>query len=115
MEYVDKNANTINSTDYGKPFHEDSLVQLIDKLQIDNDSNLVDQAAHNHIGAAAVTPALLLANHINAPTLSNEKLHNGDTKGEVSTFLYFILYIYIYTHKKILLRFVGIRKFIDWR
>lgn len=97
MEYVDKNANTINSTDYGKPFHEDSLVQLIDKLQIDNDSNLVDQAAHNHIGAAAVTPALLLANHINAPTLSNEKLHNGDTKGEVSTFLYFILYIYIHT------------------
>ncbi|KAL2750898.1 receptor-mediated endocytosis protein 6 [Vespula maculifrons] len=84
MEYVDKNANTINSTDYGKPFHEDSLVQLIDKLQIDNDSNLVDQAAHNHIGAAAVTPALLLANHINAPTLSNEKLHNGDTKGEES-------------------------------
>ncbi|KAK2576023.1 hypothetical protein KPH14_007375 [Odynerus spinipes] len=84
MEYVDKNANTISNSEYSKSFREESLVQLIDKLQIDNDQSLVDQPVHNHIGAAAVTPALLLANHISAPTLSNEKLHNGDVKGEES-------------------------------
>jgi len=83
MEYVDKNANNISNTDYGKPLREDRLVHLIDKLQIDNGKQVERQAtAHNHIAAAAVAPALLLANHISAPVLP-EKPQNGDAKAEV--------------------------------
>lgn len=83
MEYVDKNANNISNTDYGKPLREDRLVHLIDKLQIDNDKQVERQAtAHNHIAAAAVAPALLLANHISAPVLP-EKSQNGNVKAEV--------------------------------
>ncbi|XP_012231698.1 GTPase-activating protein and VPS9 domain-containing protein 1 isoform X2 [Linepithema humile] len=82
MEYVDKNANNINNTDYSKPLREDRLVHLIDKLQIDNDKQAERQAtAHNHIAAAAVAPALLLANHISAPVLP-EKSQNGNVKAE---------------------------------
>jgi len=86
MEYVDKNANNISNTDYGKPLREDRLVHLIDKLQIDNDKQVERQAtAHNHIAAAAVAPALLLANHISAPVLP-EKPQNGSVKTEVCAF-----------------------------
>lgn len=84
MEYVDKNANNINNMDYGKSLREDRLVHLIDKLQIDNGKHQVERpgTAHNHIVAAAVAPALLLANHISAPVLP-EKPQNGDAKAEV--------------------------------
>lgn len=83
MEYVDKNANNISNTDYGKPLREDRLVHLIDKLQIDNGKQVECAAtARNHIAAAAVTSALLLANHISAPVLP-EKPQNGDAKVEV--------------------------------
>lgn len=83
MEYVDKNANSISNMDYGKPLRDDRLVHLIDKLQIDNGKQVERQApAHNHIAAAAVAPALLLANHISAPVLS-EKSQNSDAKTEV--------------------------------
>lgn len=83
MEYVDKNANNISNMDYGKPLRDDRLVHLIDKLQIDNGKQVERQApAHNHIAAAAVAPALLLANHISAPVLP-EKSQNGDAKTEV--------------------------------
>jgi hypothetical protein len=84
--YVDNNANSINGADCGKPCAEDRLVHLIDKLQIDESSKLAgetsqESATGNHIGAAAVAPALLLANHINAPTMTlNRKLPNGDAK-----------------------------------
>ncbi|XP_011690803.1 PREDICTED: GTPase-activating protein and VPS9 domain-containing protein 1 isoform X2 [Wasmannia auropunctata] len=82
MEYVDKNANNISNTEYGKPLRDDRLVHLIDKLQIDNGKQVERQApAHNHIAAAAVAPALLLANHISAPVLP-EKSQNGDAKTE---------------------------------
>ncbi|XP_019699609.1 receptor-mediated endocytosis protein 6 homolog isoform X3 [Harpegnathos saltator] len=83
MEYVDKNANNINNVDYGKSLREDRLVHLIDKLQIDNGKHQVERpgTAHNHIVAAAVAPALLLANHISAPVLP-EKPQNGDAKAE---------------------------------
>lgn len=86
MEYVDKNANNISNTDYGKPLRDDRLVHLIDKLQIDNGKQVERQApAHNHIVAAAVAPALLLANHISVPVLP-EKSQNGDAKTEVCIF-----------------------------
>ncbi|KAG5308772.1 GAPD1 protein, partial [Acromyrmex insinuator] len=82
MEYVDKNANNISNMDYTKPLRDDRLVHLIDKLQIDNGKQVERQApAHNHIVAAAVAPALLLANHISAPVLP-EKPQNGDSKTE---------------------------------
>ncbi|KAM0728580.1 GTPase-activating protein and VPS9 domain-containing protein 1 [Formica fusca] len=82
MEYVDKNANNISNADYGKPLREDRLVHLIDKLHIDNGKQVERQTtAHNHIAAAAVAPALLLANHISAPVLP-EKSQNGDVKTE---------------------------------
>lgn len=82
MEYVDKNANNI-STDYGKPLREVRLAHLIDKFQIDNVKQIERQSpAHNHIVTAAVTPALLLANHISAPVLP-EKSKNSDAKAEV--------------------------------
>ncbi|EGI65207.1 GTPase-activating protein and VPS9 domain-containing protein 1 [Acromyrmex echinatior] len=82
MEYVDKNANNISNMDYTKPLRDDRLVHLIDKLQIDNGKQVERQApAHNHIAAAAVAPALLLANHISAPVLP-EKPQNGDSKTE---------------------------------
>ncbi|XP_026825737.1 GTPase-activating protein and VPS9 domain-containing protein 1 isoform X3 [Ooceraea biroi] len=82
MEYVDKNANNISNTDYGKPLRDDGLVHLMDKLQIDNGKQVERQAtAHDHIAAAAVAPALLLANHISAPVLP-EKPQNGDAKAE---------------------------------
>ncbi|XP_015600361.1 GTPase-activating protein and VPS9 domain-containing protein 1 isoform X3 [Cephus cinctus] len=84
IEYVDNNANNVNNMDYGKPLGENRLVHLIDKLQIDNgrSTNERQGASNNHIGAAAVAPALLLANHISAPVLPNEKLPNGDVKTE---------------------------------
>lgn len=87
MEYVDKNANNISNADYGiKPLREDRLVHLIDKLHIDNGKQVERQTtAHNHIAAAAVAPALLLANHISAPVLP-EKSQNGDAKTEVCNF-----------------------------
>lgn len=87
MEYVDKNANNISNTDYDKPLREDRLVHLIDKLQIDNGKQAEPSqaTARNHIAAAAVAPALLLANHISAPVLS-EKPQNGDAKSEVCIF-----------------------------
>ncbi|XP_076183626.1 GTPase activating protein and VPS9 domains 1 isoform X2 [Ptiloglossa arizonensis] len=86
IEYVDKNANNIcNAMDYGKSLREDRLVCLIDKLHIDDGKGQIEQqtSIHNHIGVAAVTPALLLANHISPPVLSNtEQSHNIDTKPE---------------------------------
>ncbi|XP_020296298.1 GTPase-activating protein and VPS9 domain-containing protein 1 isoform X2 [Pseudomyrmex gracilis] len=83
MEYVDKNANNINTTDYGKPLREVRLAHLIDKFQIDNVKQTERQPpAHNHIVAAAVAPALLLANHISAPVLP-DKSKNIDGKTEV--------------------------------
>lgn len=84
MEYVDKNANNISNTDYGKPLREDRLVHLIDKLHIDNGKQ-VERQTTAHIVAAAVAPALLLANHISAPVLP-EKSQNGDAKTEVCNF-----------------------------
>ena len=86
MEYVDSNANSISNAAYAKSIGEDRLIHLIDKLQIDGakgSSGVGDgqeTGAANHIGAAAVAPALLLANHINAPTTSSQKLPNGDVK-----------------------------------
>ncbi|KZC13342.1 GTPase-activating protein and VPS9 domain-containing protein 1 [Dufourea novaeangliae] len=87
IEYVDKNANNIgNVTDYDKSLHEDRLVRLIDKLHIDEGKSQTERRAnstHNHIGIAAVTPALLLANHISPPVLANaEKPRNSDGKSE---------------------------------
>ncbi|KAK0172061.1 hypothetical protein PV328_005429 [Microctonus aethiopoides] len=82
MEYVDNNANNIDNAEYDKSMNDDRLVNLIDKLHIDNSSNKNNRESQssNHIGAAAVAPALLLANHISAPPLSNEKLSNGEIK-----------------------------------
>lgn len=94
MEYVDKNANNISNTDYGKPLREDRLVHLIDKLQIDNDKSVERQTtAHNHIAVVAVTPALLLANHISAPVLP-EKSQNGDIKAEVCIYFSFLIFMH---------------------
>lgn len=96
MEYVDKNANNISNMDYGKPLRDDRLVHLIDKLQIDNGKQVERQApAHNHIAAAAVAPALLLANHISAPVLP-EKSQNGDVKTEVCIFSLNLLSVYYF-------------------
>lgn len=96
MEYVDKNANNISNMDYGKPLRDDRLVHLIDKLQIDNGKQVERQApAHNHIAAAAVAPALLLANHISAPVLS-EKSQNSDVKTEVCISSFNLLSIYYF-------------------
>jgi len=99
MEYVDKNANNINNTDYGKPLREDRLVHLIDKLQIDNGKQVERQAtARNRITTTAiVVPALLLANHISAPVLP-EKPQNGDAKVEVciSSFTLSIILLPLY-------------------
>ncbi|OXU23185.1 hypothetical protein TSAR_004014 [Trichomalopsis sarcophagae] len=83
MEYVDNNANSINNSVFGKSMGEDRLISLIDKLQIDGVKSAGDgqeAGAANHIGAAAVAPALLLANHINPPASSSQKLPNGDVK-----------------------------------
>ncbi|XP_012287140.1 GTPase-activating protein and VPS9 domain-containing protein 1 isoform X2 [Orussus abietinus] len=84
MEYVDNNANNIGNLEYGKSVGEDRLVHLIDKLHIDNgkSNNERQNTNSNHVGAAAVAPALLLANHISAPGLPVEKMANGDVKGE---------------------------------
>ncbi|XP_076292582.1 GTPase activating protein and VPS9 domains 1 isoform X1 [Lasioglossum baleicum] len=89
VEYVDKNANNIGNvtSDYvDKSLREDRLVHLIDKLHIDDGKNLMERqtnTTHNHIGIAAVTPALLLANHISPPSLSSmDKTRNTDVKSE---------------------------------
>nr|XP_034194503.1 GTPase-activating protein and VPS9 domain-containing protein 1 [Osmia lignaria]XP_034194504.1 GTPase-activating protein and VPS9 domain-containing protein 1 [Osmia lignaria] len=85
-EYVDKNANNIGiAADYNKQLREDGLVRLIDKLHIENGKGQMERQAstHNRIGAAAVAPALLLANHISPPILSNsKKLSNINSKQE---------------------------------
>ncbi|XP_031844110.1 GTPase activating protein and VPS9 domains 1 isoform X2 [Nomia melanderi] len=83
LEYVDKNANNIGHiTDYGKSLGEDTLVHLIDKLHIDDGKSQMERqtsSSHNHIGIAAVTPALLLANHLSPPVLSSsEKSQNAE-------------------------------------
>ncbi|XP_011497747.1 PREDICTED: GTPase-activating protein and VPS9 domain-containing protein 1 isoform X3 [Ceratosolen solmsi marchali] len=85
VAYIDNNANSINGALYGKSNAEDRLAHLIDKLQIDGPKvageTAQESTAGNHIGAAAVAPALLLANHLNAPTMAlNRKLPNGDAK-----------------------------------
>ncbi|XP_076627267.1 GTPase activating protein and VPS9 domains 1 [Colletes latitarsis] len=86
IEYVDKNANNIGSVrDYGKSLREDGLVHLMDKLHIDDGKGQMEQqtSTHNHIGVAAVAPALLLANHISPPVLSSaEQSRNIDAKSE---------------------------------
>ena len=87
-DYVDNNANNIRSAAFNKPqsANEDRLIQAIDKLQIDGSKTAGDGAesipgSANHIGAAAVAPALLLANHISAPALlPNAKIPNGEIK-----------------------------------
>ncbi|XP_076233243.1 GTPase activating protein and VPS9 domains 1 isoform X2 [Calliopsis andreniformis] len=64
---------------------EDRLVHLMDKLHIEVGNNQIERqtSARNHIGAAAVAPALLLANHISLPGLSAaEKPRNIDMKTE---------------------------------
>ncbi|XP_034936042.1 receptor-mediated endocytosis protein 6 homolog [Chelonus insularis] len=82
MEYVDNNANNVSNMEYGKSVAEDRLIHLIDKLHIDNGKNNNEcQSLSSHIGAAAVAPTLLLANHISAPSLP-EKLPNGGIKLE---------------------------------
>lgn len=81
----------MNEGDY-KSGGDDRLVHLMDKLHIDNGKNNNERSAAtsgNHISAAAVAPALLLANHISAPSIPNKKLTNGDVKTEVS-FLTFL-------------------------
>lgn len=88
QEYIDKNANSIadNAAEYDKSC-EDRLVHLIDKLHIENGKNQIEQQAsstHNRITVAAVTPTLLLANHISPSILSStEKSHNVIVKPEV--------------------------------
>ncbi|XP_076673671.1 GTPase activating protein and VPS9 domains 1 isoform X2 [Andrena cerasifolii] len=88
VEYVDKNANNIGgAVDYGKPLREgcDRLVNLVDKLHIDDGKGQIEGqiSTHNHIGAAAVAPALLLANHISPPILSDaNKLRITDVNPE---------------------------------
>ena len=89
-DYVDSNANrsgTSSSAGGGAGGNsDDRLVHLIDKLHIDNGkSNGECQSTSNHIGAVAVAPALLLANHISVPVLPSDKLVNGDVKPEVSS------------------------------
>ncbi|KOC65886.1 GTPase-activating protein and VPS9 domain-containing protein 1 [Habropoda laboriosa] len=87
-EYIDKNANNIagDAIDYDKSLCEDRLVHLIDKLHIENGKGQMERqicSTHNHIGVAAVAPALLLANHISPPTLLNiEKSRNSNAKTE---------------------------------
>lgn len=95
VEYVDKNANNIsNITDYGKSLRADTLVHLIDKLHIDDGKSQMERqtnSSHNHIGIAAVTPALLLANHISPPVLSSsEKSHNTDLTLKSEVCVYFM-------------------------
>ncbi|XP_014298112.1 GTPase-activating protein and VPS9 domain-containing protein 1 [Microplitis demolitor] len=85
VDYVDNNANNVNSAEHLKSMKKDKLVNLIDKLNIDDRKNITpNQKSNNHIGAVAVAPTLLLANHISAPLLSNEKSLNGDVKSEES-------------------------------
>lgn len=89
LEYVDNNANTVNDGEF-KSSGDDRLVHLMDKLHIDNGKNNNERPAttsSNHISAAAVAPALLLANHISAPLPPSEKLAmtNGDAKTEASS------------------------------
>ncbi|XP_014237256.1 receptor-mediated endocytosis protein 6 homolog isoform X1 [Trichogramma pretiosum] len=97
-DYVDSNSSSVriaainNSSKPTTPANnEDHLVQLMDKLQTDDSKSSTSDnvevatssgvAMANHIGAAAVAPALLLANHINPPTPSEgPKLSNGDIK-----------------------------------
>ena len=89
VEYVDKNANNIGgAADDGKPLREgcDRLANLVDKLHIDDGKGPIEGqiSTHNHIGAAAVAPALLLANHISPPILSDaNKLRITDVNPEV--------------------------------
>lgn len=102
MEYVDSSVNSSRrgaayiiksagggvgvGTGSGGSIGEDRLSHLIDKLQIEAPKGtgevLPDGASvtGNHIGAAAVAPALLLANHLNAPTASSLKVANGEVK-----------------------------------
>lgn len=80
MEYVDNNANSISNASFVKPIGEDRLVHLIDKLQIDGVKTAGDGQESGAVNAAAVAPALLLANHINAPTTASHKLPNGNVK-----------------------------------
>lgn len=81
QEYVDKNANSIadSATEYDKSC-EDRLVHLIDKLHIENGKDQIERqtsSIHNRITVAAVTPTLLLSNHISSSILSStEKSHN---------------------------------------
>nr|XP_033321965.1 GTPase-activating protein and VPS9 domain-containing protein 1 [Megalopta genalis] len=93
VEYVDKNANNIGNvtSDYiDKSLREDRLVHLIDKLHIDNGKCQMERqtsSSGNHIGIAAVAPALLLANHISPPILSSmEKTCNNNAKSVVCLF-----------------------------
>ncbi|CAB0031530.1 unnamed protein product [Trichogramma brassicae] len=97
-DYVDSNSSSVriaainnNSKPTTPANNEDHLVQLMDKLQTDDSKSSTGDnvevgtssgvAMANHIGAAAVAPALLLANHINPPTPSEgPKLSNGDIK-----------------------------------
>lgn len=87
---MDNNANSINSTVYNKAMGEDRLINLIDKLQIEGVKTAGDgqeASTTNHIGAAAVAPVLLLANHISPPATSSPKVANGDAKAVSYTFL----------------------------
>ncbi|KAJ8683166.1 hypothetical protein QAD02_018958 [Eretmocerus hayati] len=90
-EYVDSNSNSIgNGSGFVKPMSapagEDRLSHLMDKLQMDGAKSPGDgqestaPGASNHIGAVAVAPTLLLANHINPPPASTHKLSNGGVK-----------------------------------
>lgn len=68
------------------------MVHLMDKLHIENGKVQMERQAplthRNRIGAAAVTPALLLANHISPPTLSGtEKPGSVRAKPEVCDIL----------------------------
>ncbi|XP_017887031.1 GTPase-activating protein and VPS9 domain-containing protein 1 isoform X1 [Ceratina calcarata] len=89
-EYIDKNANNIgsDSIDYGKTPCE-GMVDLMDKLHIEDAKDQMEQqnsSHHNAIATAAVTPALLLANHISPPTLMNtEKSHNVPKSEEIQS------------------------------
>ncbi|XP_033227479.1 GTPase-activating protein and VPS9 domain-containing protein 1 isoform X2 [Belonocnema kinseyi] len=78
MEYVDSNANM----DYQKTVGDDRLSHLMDKLQIDNSK--VNGERQNIVNgfAGAATSSASLTNSILSPTLSQEKLANGDIKTE---------------------------------
>lgn len=86
-DYVDNNANSINNAVYNEPTREDSLINLIDKLQengskgegvsepVQKPANLVLDTSEDAKKVSEVSPS-----DLKTPQIMGEKLPNGDIK-----------------------------------